>query len=272
MNKPKLGLVTTGQGPRNEYVRFHKNLLRDLGVDCEICIRNGQDSLSREEIRSLEPQPGDRVIGHHVHEIGATGDRMGDGWKEVHTKDRPLIPLFQKCIDSLNAEGCDAIILCCAEEYQEDDFHSDCPLILPWIVMEHWVHANTIHMNNPKVGILITDEKHREEDINTWHSKPWMEKLKVFVEVNQGDNFGQALKKLKKEEVDMILIWGYGLSLAPNDPMDLLGSGYEIIGKIPYVTPQRLCTYHVRNLLTPHIDERRYVGYVVNTPGTDPEK
>lgn len=272
MQKAKLGLITTGQGPRNEYVRFHRNLLWDLGVDCEIHIRNAQDSLTREQIRSLEPQPGDRVIGHHVHEIGATGDRMGEGWREVHTKDRPLIPLFQNCIDSLEKEGVDAIILCCAEEYRTDDFHSNCPLIVPWIVMEEWVRTNTMYMNNPKVGILITDEKHREEDLNTWHSQPWMEKLKVVLDVNRGDNFAQALTHMKEEDVDMILLWGYGLSLAPNDPMDLLTSGYEILGNIPYVTPQRLCIYQARNVLCPCLDERRYVGYVVNTPGTDPEK
>lgn len=45
----RLGLITTGQVPRNEYIRFHKKFMKDLGLDVEIRIRNAMDGLNSKE-------------------------------------------------------------------------------------------------------------------------------------------------------------------------------------------------------------------------------
>ena len=271
MNKTaKLGLVITGQGPRNEYVRYHRNLMWELGVDVEIKIRNAMDGLSREEIRAMESKPGERYVASHIHEPGAIGaSRMGPGWGRVFTDDKPLIPLFQNCLDSLEAEGVDATILCLAEEYPLDAFNSKRPFLVPWLVMTEWLRVSTMGMAEPKVGIMIPDEEHREEDAATWSSQPWMKGLNIVMESAKG-RLTESLAQMKKENVDMILYWGYGFGIGPGESLDLFKSIYEAVS-VPFITPQRLTGIHVRNLLVPPIDDRRFVGYVVNLPGSPPE-
>lgn len=269
MKKAKLGLITTGQGPRNEYVRYHRNLMWELGVDVEIKIRNAMDGLSREEIRAIESKPGDRNIGSHFHEPGATGDRMGPGWSEVLTDTKPLIPLFQKCLDSLEAEEVDATILCCVEEYPIDAFYSKRPFVVPWLVLTEWVRLSTMCMAKPRIGILIGGEKWVEQDTATWSSQPWMQRLEMVIETRRG-RLNEALARFREGKVDMVIGWGYGVGIAPGDPPDMLKSIYETVG-VPYLTPQRLATYHARNLLLPSLDDRRFVGYVANPPGSLPE-
>ena len=45
---------------------------------------------------------------------------------------RHLIPLIQQRIDELEAEGVDAIIVCCAEEYPPRSFRARSPFVLPY--------------------------------------------------------------------------------------------------------------------------------------------
>jgi protein AroM len=272
MNRvPKLGLVTTGQGPRNEYVAYHRNLLEHLGVRAEISIRNALDGLSREEIRAIEVGLGKRCIGCHVHQPGATGDRMGpSGWTEVRVNPQALTVRFQKCIDSLDAEGVDATILCCAEEYPLDAFHAKRPLVLPWLVMTDWVRTSTMYLPEPRIGILIHDQEHVEEDIATWQSQSWMKRLKISFEMIKG-RLDQALGRLRAEKVDMVIYWGYGWGIAPSDPADTIERVEEATGA-PFITPQSITTLFVRHLLRPAINDRYFAGgNPVNPPGQPPQ-
>jgi hypothetical protein len=266
----KLGLITTGQGPRNEYVHFHRKLMKELGVDVEIKIRNAMDGLSVEEIQAMTARPGDRWIASHYHLPGATGDRMGPGWALIYTDTKPLIPLFQKCMDSLEADGVDVTILLCAEEYPLDAFHSKRPLLVPWVLMTEWVRVSTMCMAEPKVGILIPDQEHWEEDTATWRSQPWMKNLKVVFEIRKG-HLAEACARFQREKVDFVINWGYGFGIAPGDSPDTIKSMEEAIGA-PFLTPQRLVALHVRNLLMPSLNDRRFAGEnVKNPPGAPPE-
>lgn len=257
-NTTKLGLITTGHGPRNEYVTYHRNLMKELRVGVEIKIAHALDGLSRDEIREIEARPGDIYIGCHIHEPGATGDRMGPGYGHVWIASRHLVPLFQKYLDSLEAEGVDATILCCAEEYPLDAFHSDRYFVLPWLVVTEWVRISTMYMPEPKIGILIPDEEHLDQDTATWQSQPWMKRLKVFIEPKKG-RLDEALARLRRENVDMAINWGYGTGIAPEDPKDVIKSVEEAVGA-PFITPHRLVTLYTRNLLRPSIDDRRFVS------------
>jgi hypothetical protein len=269
MRRARLGLITTGQGPRNEYVRYHRNLLWELGVDADIRILNAMDGLSREEMREIESKPGERYIGSHVHRPGARGDRMGPGWTEIGTDDLPLIPLFQNCLDSLEADEVDATILCCVEQYPIEAFNSTRPFIVPWLVVTEWVRTSTMYMENPRIGILIGGEKWVEQDTATWTSQSWMARLEVVIETRRG-RLEEALASFREKRVDLVVGWGYGVGIAPEDPLDMLNSIYEALD-VPYLTPHRLATMHARNLLIPSIDDRRVVGYVSNPPGASPE-
>ena len=254
----KLGLITTGNGPREEYITYHRNLMKELGLDIEIKIAHALDGLTRNEIREIETQPGDIYIGCHIKEPGATGDRMGPGWGHVWIASRHLVPLYQKCLDSLEAEGVDATILCCAEEYAPDAFHSDRYLVLPWLALTEWVRISTMYMPEPKIGILIPDEEHLDQDTATWQSQPWMKRLRVFIEPKKG-RLDEALAQFREENVDMVINWGYGFGVAPEDPKDLIKSVEEAAGA-PFITPHRMATFYIRNLFRPSIDDRRFVG------------
>jgi len=266
----KLGLITTGHGPRNEYVAYHRNVMKYLGVDVEIKITNALDGLSRDEIREIEARPGDRYIGCHIHEPGATGDRMGPGWTHIWAASRHLAPLYQKCLDSLEAEGVDATILCCAEEYPLDAFQSKRPFVLPWLVITEWVRVSMMYTAEPKIGILIVDEEHLEQDTATWQSEPWMKRLKVFIEIKKR-RLDEALARFREQNVDMVIHWGYGFSTAPGDPPHMIKSIEEAAGA-PFIIPLRLATSHTRDLFRPSFDDRRFVGeQVANPPGQAPE-
>jgi hypothetical protein len=270
MKSAKLGLITTGQGPRNEYVRYHRNLMWELGIDVCIKICNAMDGLTRQEIRTMESLPRERQIGHHIHEEGATRDRLGTGWTRILTDSKPLIPLFQKCLESLEAQGVDLTILCCVEEFPIDSFQSRKPFLMPWVVVTEWVRITTMCMTEPRIGLLILDEEHRAQDMATWSSQPWMESLDLVVEI-AGGRLDTALARCREEQVDMVVYWGYGLGLAPSDPPDKLQSVYETLGPIPLIAPNRLVAFHARNQLWPSLNDRRFVGYVFNQPGLPSE-
>ena len=71
LQPPKLGLITVGQGPRDEIVAYHRNLLQHLGVAAQIEMRHGLEGLTRDEMRTLEALPGEACISGRVHEAGA---------------------------------------------------------------------------------------------------------------------------------------------------------------------------------------------------------
>ena len=52
--KKKVGIITTGQSPRNEYRSFHRNALAALGLEVDVFERACLDGLTREEIRAHE--------------------------------------------------------------------------------------------------------------------------------------------------------------------------------------------------------------------------
>ncbi len=257
MALPILGIITTGTGPRTEYDAYHKKFLSHLGVEVEVIARHALDNLSREEVRELEAGPNDNFIGCHIKMPGGRGDRMGDDWGHVWIAHHKLVPIYQKYIDELESLGVSATILCCAEEYGVNDFRSKRFFVQPWIVMTEYVRIQTLSMSRPKIGLLIPDEEHRRQDIDTWTSQPWMEKLELIVESKKG-RLDAALESFRKAGVDLVLNWGYGYGIAPRDPDNALAYVEEKVGA-PFITTQRIATLSVRDLLQPSINDRLFV-------------
>ena len=141
---------------------------------------------------------------------------------------------------------------------------------MPWLVLKEWVRVSTMYMASPKIGIMIPDEEHWEEDAATWSSEPWMGRLKIVMEVGKG-RLDQVLRRFRDEHVDLAMNWGYGFGLAPGDDASKQRRIYSELGSIPFVTVQRFAVLHARHLLVPPIDDRRFVGYVKNPPGSPPE-
>ena len=177
--RPRLGIVTTGHGPRPEYLEYHRRYLAALGLpDVEVVARHALEGLEGDEIDALAPEGGEPLIGGHVRAPRATGDRMGPGYREVLVARRHLIPLIQLRIDELEADGVGAIIVCCAEEYPPRSFRARIPLVLPYRSGLALVEAAAAELDRPlNVAALIPGPAWMSQDLVTWHSRPWMSSI-----------------------------------------------------------------------------------------------
>ncbi len=127
----RLGLITTGQGPRDQYAVYHQRLARTLGLSIETEMIHILDELDWPAIQPHLAKPGEDVLGAHVRVPGATGNRLGPGWAHVYVELAWSIAYFQAAIDRLVARGADCILLCCATKFDDGAFRSPVPLIRP---------------------------------------------------------------------------------------------------------------------------------------------
>lgn len=77
----RLGVVTTGHGPRDEYVHYHERVLRALGAEVQVVIRHIYDGLVLDDLTPHQVGKETPNLGTHVHVPGAVGNHMGDGWE-----------------------------------------------------------------------------------------------------------------------------------------------------------------------------------------------
>ncbi|MEO3993000.1 MAG: AroM family protein [Desulfurococcaceae archaeon TW002] len=101
----KVGLITIGQSPRVDVVPEIRMVLE--GADVEIVECGALDKLSREEIEALTPREGEYVLV----------TRLRDG-AEVKVARERILPLMQKCINSLEP-SVDVLGLLCTGEFPE---------------------------------------------------------------------------------------------------------------------------------------------------------
>src|SRR5258707_12560494 len=116
----KLGVVTTGHGPREEYLHYHQRLLRSLGADVDVVVRHIYEGLTLEDLLPHEVGKETANIGAHVHVLGASGNHMGDGWEHRFYALDCATRHVQRTIDLLEKEdGVDMVLLACAAEFPE---------------------------------------------------------------------------------------------------------------------------------------------------------
>jgi protein AroM len=260
LRPPRIGIVTTGQGPRDEYVNYHTNVLRHLGADdAEIFIRHALDGLTEAEIDSHAAKPGDWHIGCHVESPSSTGDRMGDGHKEVFVPREFMIERVQLAIDSLEAEDdVDLTIFCCAEEYPTDAFHSSKPVVLPFRFLLPQVGALFEGRESARIGLIVPSTMHIEQDLRTWNSAPWASKAE-FVAAGWSSS-GQAMADellAQGDAPDLVVLFGYGMGIAPADDPRLLNEIAQAV-KVPLITAHGITTLAARGLLLPAMADRAF--------------
>lgn len=101
----RVGLITIGQSPRVDVVPEVRRILE--GTDVEIAECGALDGLSREEVEALAPKQGECVLV----------TRLRDGSEVIVSRER-ILPLVQRCIDSLEREA-DVLGLLCTGEFPE---------------------------------------------------------------------------------------------------------------------------------------------------------
>jgi len=259
MGKKKVGIITTGHSPRKEYTSLHREGLKKMGLDVELIETGALDGLTLDEVKTLYCKENEVGIGCYALDDEGTDNRMGDGRLEVWLEINKFHPYVQKAIDRLEAQGCELIMLCCAEQYPEDAFHSHVPFIMPYKAAFGQAYMLATSMERASIGVLIPDQKHYAQDLASWRCRDWMRNIDVKIGI--GIINGNGLAELKGGKYDAVFIWGYGEGVAPGDPEKLVKT-LETELNCPVITPSALNLHFARTLLSPAFDEPSCVDQI----------
>jgi hypothetical protein len=251
--KTRLGIVTTGHGPRDEYIRYHERLLAHLGAPVEVVIRHALDGLSYEQLKPHIVGPGVLNLGAHVHVPGATGNRLGPGWQHLFFDLRHCVARIQAAIDALETEdGVDLVLLACAAEFPEGALRARGVCVHPRELLFALAEAQAWDPSRrPRIGVLV-DHEHLATDQADWQRRPWGDRVDLHFAPIHDDILAAAATLGGR--VDMCFMWGYGVGLVAGDPPGLVTRLEEAIGA-PLILPHRVATLFVRNLIRPPLDD-----------------
>ena len=112
----KIGAITVGQTPRTDLI---PEIAPILGDSIEIIQMGGLDGLTKEEIQTMTPAPGDHVLV----------SRLKDG-SSVSFGESHILPRLEACMDQLKKDQVSLILFLCTGEFP-DTFQADVPLIFP---------------------------------------------------------------------------------------------------------------------------------------------
>ncbi len=251
----RIGVVTTGHGPRDEYVRYHQAALESLGAEIEIVTRHALDGLTSEQLEPHRVGAETPNIGAHVHVSGATGNRMGPGWEHRFYDLEFCLGRMQSAIDQLTgADAADLVILACAAELPDAALACDKLLIHPREILFSYAEVLAWGVRRPvRVGVLV-DREHAEQDQADWQRRPWFSRVELHLAPIEG-SAERAAAQLGERELDLAMVFGYGVGLVPGDPRREIADLEQVIGA-PLLTPHRATSLFLRNLIMPSIDDR----------------
>jgi hypothetical protein len=254
----RLGIVTTGHGPRDEYIHYHERFLRALGADVEVVIRHIYEGMALDELLPHQVGREKPNLGAHVHVPGAVGNHMGDGWEHRFFDLDFATGKVQAAIDRLEGEDkADMVLLACAAQFPPDALHARTLLIHPRELMFSLV-ADMVEGTTRKVRIgCLVDAEHADHDHADWSSRPFFDRIE-FVMAPVTTTPLAAAKELGARKVEFAFFFGYGVGLAPYDPEDQVSSLEKAIGA-PLILPHRTAVLYLRNLIGPAVADRRYL-------------
>ena len=189
----EIGLVTTSQTPRSDVV---PSLRKMIGGSVEFVEAGALDDLTKEEILKLTPKSdADLLVS-----------RTRDGSEIIFGKSH-IIPRLQKCIDSLNAKGVEAIALLCAGSFPR--FESKAPIIRPDLLMYGFLKSIP---NLKKVGLLVPNEK-QQGPIGKEFEEEGFQVVTSWLSPYQQGSVEEAMRPFKRDDVTVISLLCMGHSL-----------------------------------------------------------
>lgn len=148
--KANIGVITIGQSPRADMTEDINNILRDK---FNVIEKGALDSFDIGYVRqNLYPESGDTVLV----------SRMRNG-EEVILSEEKIIPLLQKCIYELEAQGCKIVILLCTGKFPE--FKHECLLIYPQKIVHKLAEAL---LEDGVLGIIVPNSEQVEKMKSYW--------------------------------------------------------------------------------------------------------
>ncbi|WP_159500592.1 AroM family protein [Microbacterium sp. 18062] len=255
----RLGIITTGGGPRPEYESFHARLLAGIGLPgVEVVSRHALDGLDDVGLRAIEPRDGHPAVHANVRS-DAPGARtsLGDGWRDVWIDRSRFLDLVQRCIDELVAESVDAIIVCIAEELPGHVLVSPVPVIIPELAVAAAVESFVRTRRNTRIAVFCYSDRQRAQQLATWSRQPWMESASVaFYELGEG--WDVAAEKAAAGEPHIGLLWGYGQGLIGGTGREV-AEMREALG-VPVLAPHVLAGLSARSFLPPQIEPQGFLA------------
>ncbi|QQA41972.1 AroM family protein [Pelagovum pacificum] len=245
-----IGVVTTGHGPRDEYLHYHRMFLETLGADVRVTVRHIYEDLTLDDLTPHEVDKSVPNLGAHVHVPGAVGNHMGDGWEHRFFDLDFATDLVQLTIDRLEEEdGVDIVLLACAAEFPTGRISAGTLLIHPREIMfgiaEGIAHGTR---RKPRIGVIV-DAEHADHDRADWNSRPFADQIELVVAPIDGA-WIDAARQLGAANVEFAFFFGYGVGLAPFDARDEIPALETAIGA-PLILPHRATVLHMRNLVGP---------------------
>ena len=122
----KIGAITVGQTPRTDLI---PEIAPILGDSIEIIQMGGLDGLTKEEIQTMTPAPGDHVLV----------SRLKDG-SSVSFGESHILPRLEACMDQLKKDQVSLILFLCTGEFPAE-FRSNVPLIFPDHILKGLIPA-----------------------------------------------------------------------------------------------------------------------------------
>jgi len=187
----RVGLLTTSQTPRTDVVPTLRKLIQG---NVEFVEAGALDDLTRQEILKLAPKSDADVLV----------SRARDGSEIIFGKSH-IIPRLQRCIDTLNSKGVEAIALLCAGSFPR--FESKAPIVRSDLLTYGFLKSIP---NMEKVGLLVPNEK-QQEPIGREFRDEGFEVVTSWLSPYREGSVEDAVKPFKREDVTLVslLCMGY---------------------------------------------------------------
>ena len=198
----KIGAITVGQTPRTDLI---PEIAPILGDSIEIIQMGGLDGLTKEEIQTMTPAPGDHVLV----------SRLKDG-SSVSFGESHILPRLEACMDQLKKDQVSLILFLCTGEFPAE-FRSNVPLIFPDHILKGLIPA--IGVKN--LSVIIPTKEQEAQMPGKW--KDCCDSLHVTSVSPYGDPLAVfAAAKEIPADTDLILLDCIGYTIEMKERIQAL--------------------------------------------------
>jgi len=183
-----IGIITIGQTPRTDMIPAIRTFF-PKGTD--IIEKGVLDDRSDEEIRELEPEPGQTTLI----------SRLQSGASTTMAKEK-ILPIIQSLITELNQAKVSLIILACTGKFPL--FTSRIPIIYPDFLLNHVVKGT---LREGLLGVILPLPEQAESIIYKWKEVDFIAVPAACSPYSfQEENLINAVKQLDQYPVKAILL------------------------------------------------------------------
>ena len=219
----KIGAITVGQSPRTDLMPDMEKVFMD---SIEVIQMGGLDGLTREEIETFTPTPGDHVLV----------SRLTDG-SSVTFGESHVLPRLQTCIEKLEAQGVSLILFLCTGEFPTD-FKSSVPLLFPNSILTAVVPAV---MPGCRLAVFTPSTDQTAQVTRKWAAAGSV----TIIPVSPYNGLNPVLDSAKTicaDEIDMVVMDCIGYTVEMKEKV------HEIVNK-PVILPRTLVARMINEMV-----------------------